>query len=272
MTILSADEFPGAERQPLAYPGKRPKFSYVYYQDKVYEITPRGNTVDDLWVHDSNGQEKLSAFLEARGNASMSQRSAVLAVGSNGCPGRLAEKYGSTSDVALPVLVGTLSEAAVVYSRTLVSYGALPATYIHQPGATSWLSVTLLTNEQLTQMDQTENIGTVYQRISIPGRFQQDGGPDIGNLTAYVDPKILVYHHEPVLLKMFARNGPDWKSMDEQEVLTLIFDEAGLLKGEPIELRHRQLMRDQSLRTALTEFLDTHMSEFTLDDQARVPF
>ena len=128
MIFLSADQFPGAEQQPLAYPGLRPDFSYVYYQKKVYKIMPRGHTYVELWMDDPTGQVTLDDFLATRGNAPMDQRHAVLAVGSNGCPGRLAEKYHDQPEVALPVFVGTLADAVVVYSRQLVAYGALPAT------------------------------------------------------------------------------------------------------------------------------------------------
>ncbi len=270
MIVLPADQFPGAENQPLAYPGLRPDFSYVFYEGTVYEITPRGDTYADLWVEDPIGVSTLDAFLAARGNAPMTERHAVLAVGSNGCPGRLAEKYAAHPDVALPVFVGTLTDTAVVYSRRLVSYGALPATYLHQPGAVSWLSVTMLTDEQLARMDQTEGVGEFYQRIPVPGHFSIDGGPQIGNLTTYLDREILSFQSKPIRLKMFARKGPDWPIMDEPEVLSLVFDQAGILVGEPIEKRHRQLLIDEGLRRTLTTFLDTQMGALAADTNGQL--
>ena len=270
MTVLSTDQFPGAEQQPLAYPGLRPDFSYVYYQKKVYKIMPRGHTYADLWMDDPTGQVTLDTFLATRGNATMDQRHAVLAVGSNGCPGRLAEKYHHQPEVALPVFVGTLTDAAVVYSRQLAAYGALPATYLYQPGTLSWLSVNMLTNEQLAHMDETEGVGQFYLRIAVPGHFHVDGGPRIGDLTAYLDRKILTYHGKPVRLNVFAREGADWPIMDEPEVLSLVFDQAGLLLGEPIETRHRQLLTDKTLRLELTKFLDMHMGALTVDKQGQL--
>lgn len=270
MTVLSADQFPGAERQPLAYPGLRPDFSHVYYQGKVYEITPRGDTYADLWVDDSTSQVTLDAFLTARGNATMGQRHAVLALGSNGCPGRLAEKYRHQPEVALPVLVGTLADTAVVYSCQLARYGALPATYLYQPGAVSWLSVTMLTDEQLARMDQTESDGQFYRRIEVPGHLHVDDGPKIGDLTAYFNPKILTCQGKPVSLKMFVREGPNWPSMDEREVLSLVFDQAGLLPGQPIETRHRQLLTDEALRLQLIEFVATRMCALRVDKKGQL--
>ena len=185
----------------------------------MYEVKAQGAKVDHIWVDSEKGPETLNAFLQSRGNSPLEERHAVLAVGSNGCPGRLAEKYGVKSDVCIPVFVGTLSDTAIVFTRSLVGYGALPATYLYQPGMSSSLSVTLLTDEQKNQMDKTENVGTTYQHISVPGRFQLDQGFIFDKLTAYMDPRILTYRQKPVLLKMFARGKSQWPTMDEREVV-----------------------------------------------------
>lgn len=267
---LSADQFPGAEHQPLTYPGRRPPFSYVYYQGMIYGISPRGDTDADLWLDDSNSQITLDDFLTDRGNAAIAQRHAVLAVGSNGCPGRLAEKYAHQPEVAIPVFVGTLVNTVVVYSRRFASYGALPATYLYQPGASSWLSVTMLTDEQLARMDETEAVGEFHLRIAVPGYFRVKDGPMLRDLTAYLDRKILTYRGKPIRLKIFAQGGPDWPEMDEPEVLSLVFDQAGILRGETVEHRHRQLRTDGALRAQLTEFLDTRMSALVVDKNAQL--
>ncbi len=270
MESEAAAEFPGAEHAPLAYPGLRPAYSYVYYQGCVHRIRPRSRTVSDLWLDDAAGPVTLDAFLTARNNAPLAARHAVLAVGSNGCPGRLAEKYGDQLDVALPVFVGTLPNTAVVYSRHLVHYGALPATYLHQPGAVSWLSVTMLTDAQLAHMDKSEKLGKIYRRIAVPEQFHVDGGPLIDDLTAYFDPQILAYRNCPVQLKMFARKGPQWPVMDQPQVLRLVFDQAGLLMGTSIAERHRLLQQDQDLRRQLIRFLDGRMGYLTVNAQGEL--
>ena len=211
------------------------------------------------------GRNTSTLSSQERGNASIQKRHAVLAVGSNGCPGRLAEKYGVGSDVCIPVLVGSLSDTTIVYSRTLVSYGALPATYLSQPGMSSRLSVTLLTDEQVDRMDKTEKEGDKYFRISVPGRFQLGQGFTLENLTAYMDPRILTYQGKPVLIAMFAEGKSDWPTMTEREVLSLVFDEAGLLHGETIETRHKQLIKDPTLKKTLMQFIDSHMGVVVLE-------
>jgi hypothetical protein len=275
ITTEAAEKYPGAERQPLAYPGLRPAYSYVYYRRQIHRIVPRGNTLADLRIEDDGHWTAVDAFLRARNNESMARRHAVLAVGSNGCPGRLAEKYGDQPDVAIPVFVGSLTDAAVVYSPRLVSYGALPATYLYQPGAVSWLSVTLLTDGQLAHMDKTEHVGQFYRRIAVPGSFKIDGGPRLGGVTAYHDTDILTIENRPVRLKMFARPGsdgsaPDWPAMDQKEVLSLVFDQAGLLMGHGIGERHRRMMHDENLRDRLNRFIHSKMSGLKADKQGRL--
>ncbi len=275
ITTEAADKYPGAERRPLAYPGLRPAYSYVYYRRQIHRVVPRGDTLGDLGIDDDGHWTAVDVFLKARDNASMRRRHAVLAVGSNGCPGRLAEKFGDQPDVALPVLVGSLTDAAVVYSPRLVSYGALPATYLYQPRAVSWLSVTLLTDGQLAHMDKTEGVGRFYRRIAVPGSFEIDGGPRIGGLTAYHHTEILTFENCPVRLKMFARPElncpvPDWPVMDQEEVLSLVFDQAGLLMGHGIEERHRRMMEDEKLRDRLIHFIRSKMSALKADKQGRL--
>ncbi|MCH9051013.1 MAG: hypothetical protein IIA72_08015 [Proteobacteria bacterium] len=172
--------------------------------------------------------------------------------------------------IGVPVLVGTLADTAVVYSRQLVRYGALPATYLYQPGAVSWLSVTMLTGRQLARMDETEGLGRAYLRIKVPGYFHVDGGPSVGDLAAYLDRKILTYEGTPVRLKLFAREGPGWLIMDEREVLSLVFDQADLLLGEAIEGRHNRLLTDKLLWQQLVTFLEGQMSGLKVDEAGRL--
>lgn len=270
MTVLSANQFPGAEHRPLEYPGRRPNFSFVYYQGKAYEITAQGGAYEELFMVSSSGHVPVDSFLANLGNAPLHRRHAVLAVGSNGCPGRLAEKYRNQPETAIPVLVGTVTDTAVIYSRRLVGYGALPATYLRQTGAVSWLSITLLTDEQMALMDRTEKVGDNYQRITVPGDFLVEGGLKVSRLTAYLDRRILSYRDSPVYLKMFARLGPEWPVMDEREVLTVLFDEAGILQGESIEARHKRLLQDPALRQHLAQFLDSRMSGLEVSAEGRL--
>ena len=213
-----------------------------------------------------SGLVPLNRFLSERHNASLSERHAVLAVGSNGCPGRLAEKFGNELGSAIPVLLGTIKTVSVVYSRQLVSYGALPATFIKQPGATSRLSITLLTEEQLVQMDISEQVGEMYERIPLSSDFFVERGPKFKGVTAYLDPKILSYQGRPVYVKMFAHGGSQGEVMDEREVLSLVFDQAKILLGKNIEQRHQELLNNNLIRQQLSKFLESKMAHLQVEN------
>jgi hypothetical protein len=119
-------------------------------------------------------------------------------------------------------------------------------------------------------MDKTEDLGHSYLRIEVPGQFRVEDGPRISGLTAYLDRNILTCQGKPVRLKMFARQGPDWPIMDEPEVLSLVFDQAGLLLGEPIETRHSRLVADKRLKQKLGRFLDMQMGVLSVDKEGHL--
>lgn len=250
MNVRSANDFPGAERKPLDYPGVRPEYSFIYYQSNIYKIP----------------HSKIDDFLVTRDNAPLSERKAVLAVGSNGCPGRLAEKYANHPEVAIPVFVGSMVNTAVIYSRQFTLYGALPATYMYQPGAISNLSVVMLTEEQLTLMNKTEKVGEVYSLEDVPGYFRVNKGPMMGDLKAYLDRKILTYRGNPIRLEKFVgKDNLDWPTMNESDLLSLVFNQAGKLKNKTIEERHQQLLVDGTLKAQLDKYINTRMSGMDLD-------
>ena len=261
ISVLPAKHFPGAQHQPLEYPGLRPSYSYVYYQNHVYEIVFNGISLNDCSVTTHSGRVPLDVFLGKRGNALLAERHAVLAVGSNGCPGRLAEKFVDVPKAAIPVFVGKICDVAAVYSRRIASYGAFPATVIRQSGIVSSLSVPLLTQEQLALMDKSENVGKKYERISISSDFVAENGATLEKVTAYFDSNILSYHGRPIYLKTFASDQGQGVAMDEREVLSLVFDQAGLMRGESIEWRHQQLLENDWLPQELTQFVESNMAD-----------
>ncbi|MFC1585210.1 hypothetical protein ACFL5V_06670 [Fibrobacterota bacterium] len=94
MDVQSAKLFPGAQQQPLDYPGRRPDYSYLYYREKVYEIWAEGKSYTEVRIKGPEGEIPLDDFLVMQGSSPLEKRNAVLSVGSNGCPGRLVEKFG----------------------------------------------------------------------------------------------------------------------------------------------------------------------------------
>src|SRR3954451_4228356 len=81
-------------------------------------------------------------------------RHAVLAYGSNSSTRALLRKFGG--DLHLPVLKGRLDGFDVVYSSHLSAYGSVPVTLHQAPGATIETFVTLVTDDQLVRLAETE--------------------------------------------------------------------------------------------------------------------
>jgi hypothetical protein len=103
----------------------------------------------------------LDRLLASRGLAPVSERYAILAYGSNACPGQLLSK--ELTDV--PVLYGRLIGAQAVYAKRITSKGYVPATIARAKGRRfSW--ITLLTREQLKIMDKSEGRPSNYYALA----------------------------------------------------------------------------------------------------------
>jgi hypothetical protein len=81
-------------------------------------------------------------------------RHPVLAYGSNSSTRALLRKFAG--DLNLPVLKGELAGFDVVYSSHLSAYGSVPVTLHQAPGTRIQTFVTLVTDEQLVRLAETE--------------------------------------------------------------------------------------------------------------------
>ena len=81
-------------------------------------------------------------------------RHVVLAYGSNSSTRALLRKFSGHLD--LPVLKGRLEGFEVVYSSHLSAYGSVPVTLHQAPGASIETFVTLVTDDQLVRLAETE--------------------------------------------------------------------------------------------------------------------
>jgi len=127
--------------------------------------------------------------LESLGAAPLAERSAVLAVGSNAAPARLADKCGAAA--VIPVARAKVAGWAAVYSAHISTYGSIAATLWSDPMSTSSLAVTFLDPHQLGILDASEANyvrvdlgplidgweGSVTGYRSRRGALSFDGGP-----------------------------------------------------------------------------------------------
>lgn len=121
-------------KRALGYPYPRPPVSFIFPCDTC--------------------PPALSPVQEA---SILSDRSLnfVLVVGSNAAPARLLDKFGPSS-YPIPVLSVNVSDVDVVHSASLTKYGSIPATITPCPGAVLSTHATMLTDAQLSMMNDTE--------------------------------------------------------------------------------------------------------------------
>jgi len=135
----------------LAYPYHRPNSSFLFSAGVAAPLT----------------SNHAVSFLAKEREALVP----VLAVGSNAAPEQLSRKFGRSAQVCIPVTLGSLSGADIVYCAYMTGYGSVPATLIESPGVCVGVGITWLNAEQLALMHETEAVGshTDYGSVSLDG-------------------------------------------------------------------------------------------------------
>jgi hypothetical protein len=122
------DDFDAIVERALAYPFAQPDGSYVLDGREPRELRD--------------------------GDVAAGERHVVLAYGSNASARALLRKFAG--DLQLPVLEGTIEDFEVVYSSHLSAYGSVPVTLHQAPGARIQTFVTLVDDQQLVRLAETE--------------------------------------------------------------------------------------------------------------------
>lgn len=184
----------------------------------------------------------------------LASRYAVLAVGSNACPARLADqdKFGGHPAVVIPVLRGFVEGLVSVYAPRMADYGSVPSTVMVLQGATSELWLTRLSEEELFRMDKSEGRGSTYDLVELPDcRFHMNGGVTISPISEYYQPEALRHPgtETPILLDCFRVTGATLTSMGQEDGGRLV---DRITRGfTDREQPHIHPIRDHSLRTQL---------------------
>jgi hypothetical protein len=171
--------FVDADYPAQPYPGARPDCSFAH-------IDGTGHPID---VHHDKWRFDLDQWLADRGAEPLEGRSAVLAYGSNVCPGKitwLREHAGLTGPVI--VLRARCEGIAAVWAagHRIVDYQR-PATLAAAPGVVEQHAVWLATPAQIGALDLCEGRGERYDLARIhTGRVTDEAGDVFTDLLAYV--------------------------------------------------------------------------------------
>ncbi len=265
----AASEYPGAQHFPLDYPGRRPATSFVYIDRVVLPM----QDAPDIGLAVNTGLRKkqsLNEFLVAENSTPLSSRYAVLAIGSNACPGRLQEKFDGKDREPVIVVKGWIAEVDSLYAAWLADYGALPATIASSPGTDVEIWATLLTGSQLAIMNRTENLGDDYVLVSVAAPFRIGTGT-ITNVYAYFDRRVLVLDGDRIRVADFEARNAKHRALSEREVLAAVLDRLGFCVGESIDRRHRVLIAESSTIKAVNARLTVSHSGRNIPDGVLAP-
>ncbi len=245
-----ARRWPGAEHHPTAYPGARPPGSFLYHRGRVYRPGPA-----------SGGLDGMAALLARFQGAPLAERHAVLAVGSNACPGRLLEKFGAGARAAIPVAAGTVDGTAAVHLAGVAAYGAIPATAWAAPGCRTRLWATLLDPAALAVLNASESVGRTYKLVALEAPLLLADGTRIGPLYAYASGWALGLDGTAARLAVFDCD-PDGglPALSQEEVLVRALDALGEMTGAPAGERVRALGSDPGFRRAVARGLRERLS------------
>ncbi|MBM6400509.1 hypothetical protein [Phycicoccus sonneratiae] len=110
----------------------------------------------------------LARLLAEHGAAPLSERTPVLAVGSNAAAEVLAHKLGRHgAPGVVPLLTGVVGHLGVAHTAYVSRGGYLPATPVHRTGRRTAVVLQLLDDAQLAAVDATE---PGYERVELEAR------------------------------------------------------------------------------------------------------
>ena len=208
-----AFEFGAAPRDDaLTYPGAIPPGSFLFTGDAIE------------WIDEGAERDGLRDRLAALGVASMDERHAVLAYGSNRSPAQLRAKFaGSAVSPVVPVLRGRVSGLSVVYSCHITRYGSVPATLVVEPGADTEVAVTFLDDAQRSVIDGTE---PVHEQPVVDGDqhpLRLVGGALVASYRCYRSTRaVLALDGRPVRLAEILSVGSGLSSRAQAEMQAVL--------------------------------------------------
>lgn len=184
---------------PLIYPGRIPRHSFVYRQGLTWELSvPPGLRLTRALVRwrEDDGRARGTPLVNALlrwGAAEATARIPVLAIGSNAYPRQLFDKFRDTFvDDTIPSLLGTLANIEVVFCPFVATYGYLPVTPRFRPGARSRAYLQLLSLSQMEVITRTESAYNLVALSAETAAFELADSLE-------VLPTVYVFWHAEVL-------------------------------------------------------------------------
>ncbi|MEQ8968523.1 MAG: hypothetical protein RID91_22075 [Azospirillaceae bacterium] len=145
----------------------------------------------------------------------------VIGYGSNRSPEQLARKFaGWPEGTVVPVTLARLADHDIVYGAQFTAYGAVPAVLARRPGTAVTVSVTWLTEAQLTRMHATEGAAN-YRFARLDGiALEAEGVGRVESAFAYLGRRgALAGPDGPIALAAVAAENRAGPAEDQEAVL-----------------------------------------------------
>lgn len=222
---------PRSVERALAYPYDVPDRSYVIHAGEVSPVGCDGCLGD------------------------LSDRTPVLAVGSNQSPSALAWKFSLPEDGPVPVVRVRLKDFDSVYCAHFAGYGSVPATLHHAPGTTVTLFVNWLNPAQLQRMHDTEIRRGNYVYGHLDGvDMEPEFGPRLDRIGLYLATfGALTLDGRPVPLAEVPAEGRAHPAQCQRDLLARLV--AMIAPGDSIESFVQRNMDDEDERLRRRETL-----------------
>ncbi|MCG7526453.1 hypothetical protein MHW47_18625 [Streptomyces sp. OfavH-34-F] len=230
---------------PLTYPGAWPAGSGLLLGDTFLRLSPEPDTGLDRWPVEYGGpgsRVPLDEVLADAGAPPTGERTPVLAIGSNACPGQLRYKMAERGlSAVIPMVEVRVTGIEAGVSAHVSPLGYVSASPFHAPGRTRALFLTWLDGAQLEHVDRSEGVFLAqgaYDRIYLPAdRFpvEMPNGELLNGVHAYAH-RLGVLHDG---------TGAPWVHPGERRLLTELIARSPLLRewfgGTPEEFSARAL-------------------------------
>ena len=169
---ISIQKFTAPRDDPIVYPGKRPAYSYLTDGVNIYQVRFEEEDFNKAVVFLRDKWCDLDEVLEEFGTASHLKKYPILAYGSNASPGQLLKKFKDVASPVVLVVKGLLLDFDVIYGTNNL-YGSIPAMIVKSPGTIVECWITLLDEEQLIAMNESEQLGKDYS-LGVFNSFQTE--------------------------------------------------------------------------------------------------
>jgi hypothetical protein len=254
------DYQPAPREVPTVYPGKRPKFSFLFYGHAVYPINVNeGKRLGDSTVAVNGKDVSLNTALEELNAAKIEERYLIISYGSNVNPVQLSLKFQKPEHV-IPMFKGRLRGYDIVYAAQMAPYGSVPATIEKSENTDIEIWISLLDNEQLKIMDETENRGKSYWLVQIDDELTLENREYLSTFYSYISTRgILAVEGRPARLTEINASGAKYKAMTETEVLEYIHSNlTGRKVSDDLQRFLKRIRNDSHYYRKVDEFLRKH--------------